>query len=369
MILKVWPESPKIPTPIYVIVFLSAVIFGAAAFWIWFWSPEPEQVFWQTVEDNLSSRSVSFETRVWLDLPEQADVLLLDNRLDLNFETGGAYFQQKTLFYDSSISEHYSNPLQLAQYSQAGLDTPPAEEWYEQECYITRLGAWARHDLYSRPALDNWHQLFGSGSEEPPWGGDWQNFDLAGNNFLSWQHFLMISSTSGGFFYGHLDDAATRAELLSLLHRAYKVDFSRTRMFRRYGRPFYEYQVEFDQAALGQAFVYYFNAHAEAIGLKGRLNLTPDQAANIFKVEYLSHTIVIDAWSDRIVSIEHPLKIGPGWLAQGLTEDFVVVPLLSPIIGDAILETRLPLTVKTSVAAQNQRLDFEAPSLERKAAQ
>ena len=369
MVLKIWPTLPKIPTPVFVIIFSTVAVFGTAAFWFWFWAPEPEHVFWQTVEDNLSSRSVSFETRVWLDLPEQADVLLLDNRLDMNFETGGAYFRQKTLFYDSSISKHYSNPLQLAQYSRAGLETPPDQEWYEQECYITRAGAWARHDLYTRPAQDDWRQLFASGSETPPWGEEWQNFDLNVNNFLSWQHFLMISGTSGGFFYGHLNDVNARAELLSLLHRAYKVDFSRTRSFRRHGRPFYEYQVGFDQALLGQAFVYYFNAHAEAIGLEERLDLTPDQAANIFLVEDSSHTVVIDAWSARIASIEHPLEIGPGWLAQGLTEDFVVVPLLSPIIGDATLKTRLPLTVKTSIAAQDQRLDFEASIKEREAAQ
>ena len=366
--LKVWPTLPKIPTPVLVIVFSAAAVFGVAAFWLWLWAPEPEQVFWRTVENNLNSQSVSFETRVWLDLPEQADALLLDSRLDLDFEAGGAYFFQKTLFYDASISEYYSNPLQLAQYSQAGLEAPPAQEWYEQECQITPLAAWARHDLYTQPLRDDWRQLFGGGFQDPPWGGDYQRFDFSDDNFLSWQHFLMVTASSSGFFYGRLDGDA-RAELLSLLRRAYKVDFNRTQVFRRHGRPFYEYQVGFDQVALGQAFVYYFNAHAEAIGLEEKLNLTPDQASNIFLVEDSSHTVIIDAWSEQVVSLEHPLEIGPGWLAQGLSEDFIVAPLLSPIIGDAALAAQLPLTVKTSIAAQNQRFYFEAPAGERKATQ
>ena len=361
------PPLPKIPTPVFIIAITAGVVFSTIAFFVWSWTPDPEKVFWRTVENNLDSRSVSLETEVWLGLPEEADILLLNNSLEMDFRHGGLRFQQETLFYGENVPGQYVNPLQLEQYHQAGLAEPPAEEWYEQECYILPAGVWARHDLYTRPSQADWSRLFGGSEENPPWGGGWRRFGLDGNNFLSWQHFLMISATSGGFFHGSLPPEE-RAEVVRLLKQAYEVDFSRTRTFRRSGRPFHEYQVSFDQAALGRAFVYYFNAQAEAIGLEERLSLGSEQTANIFQVRDISHTVVIDAWSGRITKIEHPLEIGPGWLAQGLSEDFVVSPLLSPIIANAALDPESSLTVITRTAAQDRRLDLDPPLAEGQAA-
>ena len=314
------------------------------------------------MENNLRSKSVSFKNQVELDLPDQTNSLILDNRLDLSFETQpSARFKQKILFYDQSIAQHFDNSLQEEQYLLAGLDNPPEQEWYDQEGQITQEAAWIRHDLYTQPPEAAWRQLFSQGFEQVPLGSTWNEFKLESNEYLNWQHFLITTSSSSGFFYGRLA-SPERADLMQLLRQAYKVDFEKARSFYQDGRLFYEYQVGFDQAALGSAFVYYFNAHISESNDLEKLDLDPNLVSNIFQLEGLSHKLVVDVQARQITNIEYPLSIGPGWLARSLTEDFVIVPLFSPIVQDAVLGSSLPLKVRTQVVAQNQYLVFSAPT-------
>ena len=344
------------------IVTILILVCGSFAFWLLNRAPNQQEVFWQTIENNLSSRSVSFETQIELDLPDQASPLILDNRLDLSFETQpSAHFKHQILFYDHNIAQQTDAYLQTEQYLLAGLENPPEQEWYAQEGQITQEAVWIRHDLYAQPPDDNWHQLFGRSFVQVPLGAAWSEFKLDDNEYLDWQHFLMTTSSSSGFFYGRMN-SQERAGLMELLRQAYKVDFAQVRSFSQNGRQLYEYQVSFDQVALGRAFVYYFNAHISDSNDFEKLELPPNLLNNIFQFEGLTHKLVVDVRARQIAYIEYPISISPGWFARDLTDDFVVVPLFSPIVRDAVLKNFLPLRARTRIVAQNQHLVFPVPT-------
>ena len=354
--------SPSVSKPLFVIVTILILVCGSFAFWLLNRAPNHQQVFWQTIENNLSSRSVSFETQIEFDSPDQSGELILDNRLDLSFETQpSAHFKHQILFYDHNIAQQTDASLQTEQYFLAGLEKPPEQEWYAQEGQITQEAVWIRHDLYTQPPNDNWNRLFGQSFVQVPLGAAWKEFKLDDNEYLDWQRFLMATSSSSGFFYGRLN-SQERAGLMELLRQAYKVDFTQARSFSENGRQLYEYQVSFDQAALGRAFVYYFNAHISDSNDLEKLELPPNLLNNIFRFEGLTHKLVVDVRARQIAYIDYPIAISPGWSARDLTEDFVVVPLFSPIVRDAVLQNFLPLRVRTRIVAQNQRLVFPVPA-------
>ena len=345
------------------LVFLALLaVAGGLIFWSWSRPPDPEAVFWQTVEGNLRSKSVSMQTEIRLDLPDRPKSLVLENQWEMAFgAVPAAQFNQRALFYDQLFAQQ-RNDNQLEQLSQAQASQLPEQVWYHQAVRVRPSAVWARQSLSAEPAVDDdgWRNFFSDGTEDPVIDGDWKSFEV--EEAVRWQHFLMTAASYSGFFYGRLDNPSQRAEVMEQLRQAYRVDFEQSRSLRRQGRLLYEYRVAFDQAALGQAFISYFNFHLAASGSEA-LFLSPDLAANIFLFEELEHTVLIDAAARQITGIQQPLSINPGWVARGLSDSFVVAPFLAPVVGNAFLEDGLPLSIETRLIAQNQHLEIAPPAI------
>ena len=339
-----------------------ALWLAAASLSLWLLArpPDPEAVFWQTVEGNLRSKSVSLQTEVRLDLPDRPGSLVLEDRWEMVFgEAPQARLSQQALFYDRLFSQQTGSDW-LEQLGEERLEQLPEQVWYGQSTRIRPEAVWASHDLSARPPVDDdgWLELFSDGTEVPAVGGGWRKF--SGTEAAQWQHFLMATASYSGFFYGRLDNPLQRAEVMEHLRQAYRVDFEKVRSVQRQGRLLYEYRVAFDQQALGRAFISYFNLHLAASEADD-LRLPPELAANVFLLEGIEHTVLIDARTRQITGISQPISIGPGWFVRELTGSFIVAPLLAPVVGNASFEGAQSLSLETRLVSQNQRLEVLAP--------
>ena len=359
--LKIKALLKRTPRPILVFLFIIVSLILINAFWLLNKSPSPENVFWQTLDNNLNSQSVILETKTEIDLPGSDNRILLDNNLALSFAPEVATkFDQKILSYDQLLASYYVNPQQVDTYGVFGVEDLPPQEWYEQNSYSFNDLIYARHDLYTEPRQDDWRDNFNDGFKSLPLGETWYKKISEEDLKAHFQYFLMFSVASDGFLYGKIEPSA-RAEIMEELKGAYKIDFETVKSSRKDGRLYYEYDVRLDYGQLGVAFLEYLNANIADEDKK--LVFNEEEARKTFAGQQdTNYKVLIDVWARQITQIRYPYMVRPIISQQIDPEDFSISPHFSAIIRDFIINTNLKINVTTNILSQNHRLNLEQPT-------
>lgn len=348
----------KTPKPVLVFFSLFFLLIIVFVFWLFNKSPSAEDVFWQTIDNNLNSQSVILDTKVLVDLPQKKDLVVLDNQLSLSFAPDvGSSFRQQILTYDKTIAKHNNQESDTAE-SQAKTNHLN-KQWYEQNSSSFNNSVYFKHSVYGQPEGEN--LIEGS---ELNLADQWYKQDIESLTASNFQHFLMASSSINGFLYGKLT-APQRAQIISDLAIAYQVDFDNTDSYWEDGRLFYQYEVEVDWQKFGIAFVNYFNANIA--DEEHRIEIDDINAQNIFANQRINYTVVIDVLSRQIVAIEYPhflifnIEAGAIFSYELGGGIFYVAPSHSSLMTSLIGSTNFDLKVRVKLLAQNQYLNLKPP--------
>lgn len=338
-------------------VVLALVVFLGWLAWN-LWQPSFEKVFWQTVENNLRSRSLGVSTAIEVDSPT-GSLEVLDNQLQLAFAPEvSAGWQQTSLLYDKALARHYLNPGQTERLEE--LDQIPDQELYRQAALSLGSSVYFQHQIETRPFIEGWaDQYLTTSAEGASLDGSWYRRQLLVHPVDSLQRFLMNALSTHGFLYGYLDYEA-RQPLLERLRQVYVVDFDEGQSFWRDGRLYYQYELSLDYAAFGQVLVDYFNAHIASEEQK--VELTAEQARSLLRPQPVAYTVTVDVWARRITEISYPFSIPFVSPYRVLSEDnWELAPQFSSLIQDLRGSVDWRWQTKVRFFNQNQILEFEPP--------
>ena len=321
--------------------------------------PSFEKVFWQTVEDNLSSRSLSVSTTIEVDSPT-GSLEILNNQLQLSFAPeASAGWQQTSLLYDKALAQHYLNPGQIERLEE--LDQIPDQELYRQTAFSLGSSVYFQHQIETRPLIEDWTDQYATTLEGgASLDGSWYRRQLLVHPIDSLQRFLMNALSTHGFLYGYLDYEA-RQPLLEQLRQVYIVDFDDGQSFWLAGRLYYQYELRLNYAEFGQVLVDYFNAHIASE--EQRVELTEEEVRSLLRPQPAAYTVTVDVWARRITEVSYPFSIPFVSPYRVLSEDnWELAPQFSSLIGDLRGAVDWRWQTKVRFFNQNQVLEFEPPA-------
>ena len=81
---RFWKTLCALNTSVWVVLSLTAVLWLLYWGWSYWWNPDPEKVFQQTLANNLATQSLTLQTSIRATLP-QSSIELTKTDLDLEF--------------------------------------------------------------------------------------------------------------------------------------------------------------------------------------------------------------------------------------------------------------------------------------------
>ena len=332
--------------------------------------PTPADVFWDTIELNLQTKSLKLAPSIHLHHARRdGQLTLLDSQISFNFRPETQLeASQASLIYHQHLSDYYINPQQATIYQDIGLPQPPEAEWLYQDVRNLDNQAYFRHRLETQPAFEEYARyLDRSQSQElAPWGGAWYKPPLAGLDYpqlSNLQLYWMTAVSTSGFLFGYIEDP-TRQPILENLRLAYNVDFDNMKTYRLDGRLMYEYQFTLNYDEFSRALVAYHDSHIRDYQQKAATILTAEgQSVLRLRPQPTVYTVVIDADARQIVSVSHDYAVPfvAPYLSFSSYNDFVLVPYSSVVIQSLAAIDGVELEVRMIVSDYNQRLDIDQP--------
>lgn len=342
--------------------FALLTIVGSA--WLYFNRPSAENVFWQAVAANLNSQTLSLQTSVVVETPQDERIQLQTNQYNFQFHPDlVASFLQKNLLEDQDLNRYRSADQVSSrelEYRQADIEDRPQREWYWQESYGSASDVYARHHLETEPPLANWAQRVQLLDYQIDFDQSWHHRQLDNLPVAHFQRFLLTAVANyNGLFIGAFPDNVQR-DLMQQLRLVYLVDWESVRPTYHDGRRVYEYEVQLDRVKLGRAFVDYFNA---TVADNDKVNLTDAEVDRLFTGRSSTYTFVVDAVSQRFIEVRYPLAEQSILAYNHLNVDeFVVTPQVSNLIRQLTAAPGFSVESVTQIAGYNQRLELPVPT-------
>ena len=348
---RVWSFIKVVPAPLWVIIGLAVAISffywqNFSVFGFYFRDPDPEQLFYQTLERNLNSRSVTLRSQVTLKL-DGLTINLLTNDLQLGFQDHPqGRWAQRSLVYHSLLSQHYPDQAQLANYQDRGIESLPQQEWYHQQVLASQEEMYMRHWFSVQPPRSDWQQLSADPLDPLPQSQDWYAVPFQESTFQeSVYHFLIGATASDGFLFGALDKSQRRA-LMKQLRQAYSLNLEELDTFYQDGRLHYRYRVRLKGNQFVLAFIDYYNLQIPTESEQFERN------EQLFIRQDVVYDVVLDVDKRQFVQIRHPVVLHSSEYQNYL----LLSHQYSLLIYDLQVNQQLPLMVETTIVDQHQRL-------------
>ena len=317
-------------------------------------NPSFKNTFWQTMEANLQSRSLSLNSQInWQSETDKS--IIQSIKADFSFSPQASLdFEQSSLIRTSDSCL----PTQ-GQLRKNALDLE--ERRYIQSLRILEGETYFSHDCDFQFINDLSEYKPKPNSQKLKY-GQWHKSDITLRKNAELQVYFLTWLAYNGFFYGYLNPAQ-RKDILNHLEEFYLVDWQNdTLAYHQNGRLYYEYKLKIDRSKLGSAFLKYHNLHI--VNFYEADSFSEEDIDKYFKTAFPNHsteyTLVIDAYAQEIKSIKGSV-IRPFRPMPQLDSEFILWPQFSNLIYALSRINPQHLNMEINFLIQNHRPVFQIP--------
>ena len=252
---------------------------------------EPETVFWQTIENNLNSSSITRYER-----GKQIGSLTVDEENMFNFRPELS-LAGRVVFKQQLESEQPAKTIQDVEV--LGFNDADFIRYLEVDSADAEL-----NDKFNSFLVDKWLVVELTTTEQPE-----PVVELLTDNLVDNQGHSLI-------LYGSLPRDVRLSIMEAIKNGGYQVDFDNVRQHRQDGRLLYEYDLVVDLAHFDQALFSYLETYGQS-ELADQIRLTLALSGQTSRIEL---TLQIDARARRIVKITNEYGAEEYLTAQGVNQ-------------------------------------------------